>query len=1552
MTSVAATEQQEAGVRRLLSGTLLLFIATAVCRSALPVVATKAWDDACQASVLLFVLRFSEGGQGHCTTSTEVLVSTALGASAGAVSALLRCRIAVLAILSIAIVLIHHPCPNKPRPAAGVEGPSAAACLPSLGFWQLLLAAFGFVSRSATGSGCASCLASALCHTVLLVAAEELVPLLAPAVRRVAQDAAVVFAQEEKAEAQVEAAEAEEWIAEDIRGAPRHAGSAALQSSTLRSPSRGWRAVVTSGGGGGGGSGGTPTSRFWPRPPQAPPQPVVPLARSASTGEVLWRTASGTAGGRHGGLAAYEDAAAYVSTPTDGGGRHSGPKSLQGGPLYAAASCPSRGADASAPSGRNGPETRAREDEALVPETGGYVEVAAGAGDEASSGKLDPDVCGAAAEPLRVAAPPPEGVGGPGTAAVNASRPPSPPLLPSGSAPQHAPGRFGEPEGSGGEGKGKGPPGVPPGQPADGIPVGVLRRVSTSTHDYILLASTPPAERPPNGFGSRYLPEDEYDEEEYDSDAYDHDDSDGCFSLIIDPNAAAVSADVAGPFAGIAGAAAAAAVIADGKHLPGAAAAAMGAGGVGVLDGGGRQSAGTQLWSQRASGLTLPVVYSGDVQQLSPYASLAAGHPATAAPPPPPPLPDIYGCDVADMADLEDLMSLEEVEAVAAAAAATAPVLLPLPVPDPTAGAELTAAQRAGEGPSYRAAAPPRLGIQVGPWQDAGPSSSGGGAVAADSWCAWPSPVTAPNLTPTHREPPAQTPLPHQQVQHLSTCGESGGGGGVTSATGGSGPNGGGAAARAHGQAREAAACGGGRGGGGVPLQEATLAHHTAATHSADLLRQRMRLQALMGCAEAGGGAAAADGDDDDDGGAIAGGARDPQLMPSATSLELLDCYLRDAAMLVNGEYGAVYGPEGVQAPEYDAFEHGWYGQVEVAPGVDSEAAAAQAAATATRGEYDVYGRGSPSPQPAAEPAADDLREQQRQLRRRRKQQQQYDVQAQELAERYRQLQAQQQQLVAAAAAAEQAALMRAGAGRQRQQQAGHVQQAQQAQLPRRQCGRRVVHMRQPSAGQLLARAVYGMAPPAEVAALLPAAHMQSQTQAHAHRAVFDAQAQAHGAAQAQAGFPTQRHSLDSAQLQARQQHGRPGRSPAAAAQQPLPRCSLDSSQLAAMASAAAAAASSGLGPGGAASPAVAAVRVPVRDDGTWEGEDETFELCAAEGLGTGPGGGAPDSHLLGGFQHTRASAKQQDHQQQQQVQQTAVTASQRQPMSGGGASAGPGAGAAPRGGGPGTLVDPFGSAGGATPFKALSNHHLLLPHDAAQRRASHSTARHGLSASARAMAVFRGSGGGGTEGNGAAAGAVPELLVAARGPRPAPDVAAASAAGGVGGKEASAAAAGQGPSPDGACTHAAGVAEPPEGPDAAPGGQSRCGAAVPRDAVTAMSPDPTAAAAASPQAEPQEPHAELPTARSATDSVATRLTLPSEGWPHPGALAGTGVVSPRTHASSLFASDEASEHAPPAATTVAAAGPAATACGAGSGPAHCVAVSPAAPSGVATGRL
>lgn len=131
------------------------------------------------------------------------------GCLLGGVSAYTGAWTTLLALVAAAAVLIHAPpCPQRsaaapispgrsPKGGAGTPkgGHSASSAavssdalppgcgsVPSLGFWQLLLAALFFTARAATasGAGLAGCAAAAASHLVALVAAAELLVALAP----------------------------------------------------------------------------------------------------------------------------------------------------------------------------------------------------------------------------------------------------------------------------------------------------------------------------------------------------------------------------------------------------------------------------------------------------------------------------------------------------------------------------------------------------------------------------------------------------------------------------------------------------------------------------------------------------------------------------------------------------------------------------------------------------------------------------------------------------------------------------------------------------------------------------------------------------------------------------------------------------------------------------------------------------------------------------------------------------------------------------------------------------------------------------------------------------------------------------------------------------------------------------------------------------------------------------------------------------------------------------------------------------------------------------
>ncbi|GLC39886.1 hypothetical protein PLESTM_000962600 [Pleodorina starrii] len=157
---------------KVLSGAAMLTVMACIARIGFAsFIAVHAWGEACQAAALVFLLRF---GEHLRIASTEVILGIVLGAAVGALSALVgSCTAAVLA-LAVAMILIHHPCPGKYQSSE----PVATHAAPSLGFWQLLLATFVFVYRSAAGSGLRGCLSAAFAHIVMLAAAVELLTIL------------------------------------------------------------------------------------------------------------------------------------------------------------------------------------------------------------------------------------------------------------------------------------------------------------------------------------------------------------------------------------------------------------------------------------------------------------------------------------------------------------------------------------------------------------------------------------------------------------------------------------------------------------------------------------------------------------------------------------------------------------------------------------------------------------------------------------------------------------------------------------------------------------------------------------------------------------------------------------------------------------------------------------------------------------------------------------------------------------------------------------------------------------------------------------------------------------------------------------------------------------------------------------------------------------------------------------------------------------------------------------------------------------------------------
>ncbi|GLI70969.1 hypothetical protein VaNZ11_016071 [Volvox africanus] len=157
-------------IGRLLSGAGLLMVVTCIGRlGCAGLISSKSWEEAFQAATLVFLLRF---GENRHIASTETILGIILGAIVGALGAFLRCWTAMALTVSVAMILIHHPCPSGSKTA--IE----TAITPSLGFWKLLLATFWFVCRSASGSGLRGCLGAAFAHTAMLVSAAELVAVL------------------------------------------------------------------------------------------------------------------------------------------------------------------------------------------------------------------------------------------------------------------------------------------------------------------------------------------------------------------------------------------------------------------------------------------------------------------------------------------------------------------------------------------------------------------------------------------------------------------------------------------------------------------------------------------------------------------------------------------------------------------------------------------------------------------------------------------------------------------------------------------------------------------------------------------------------------------------------------------------------------------------------------------------------------------------------------------------------------------------------------------------------------------------------------------------------------------------------------------------------------------------------------------------------------------------------------------------------------------------------------------------------------------------------
>eukprot|EP00198_Chlamydomonas_reinhardtii_P014352 XP_001703689.1 predicted protein [Chlamydomonas reinhardtii] len=196
-----------AGVVSLLLGAGLLLLSSCAGKYVLGNALGQPWCEA-------FTGQRSSGGTCNISSSagpssSEVLLGTALGCLLGGVSAYTGAWTTLLALVAAAAVLIHAPpCPQRsaaapispgrsPKGGAGTPkgGHSASSAavssdalppgcgsVPSLGFWQLLLAALFFTARAATasGAGLAGCAAAAASHLVALVAAAELLVALAP----------------------------------------------------------------------------------------------------------------------------------------------------------------------------------------------------------------------------------------------------------------------------------------------------------------------------------------------------------------------------------------------------------------------------------------------------------------------------------------------------------------------------------------------------------------------------------------------------------------------------------------------------------------------------------------------------------------------------------------------------------------------------------------------------------------------------------------------------------------------------------------------------------------------------------------------------------------------------------------------------------------------------------------------------------------------------------------------------------------------------------------------------------------------------------------------------------------------------------------------------------------------------------------------------------------------------------------------------------------------------------------------------------------------------
>ncbi|KAG2485119.1 hypothetical protein HYH03_016106 [Edaphochlamys debaryana] len=834
------------------------------------------------------------------------------------------------------MLLIHTPCPSKgQRPADVLASALDQPRLPSLGFWQLLLAAFYFVARCAAGNGLLGCLSAALCHTATLLAAHELVALLsepapAPGLAGMTASGAhspigaadgagtpqLSLRRSASSTSALQSPRRPSTSGQMLPPSARrsHAGPGELVVGGMALEHSDTSPIVTPAGGraraGTVGAqlhanGGGYTDLRRSLPAGLSPGPSLPRSSSATASmhTKLMTTGSGPGGVPHSpvvplrsygsaGREALVGAAGMVTSalPTlDVGGlgdlapptgsrqhssvhaspgaanRQSKTRSLAGGSPEGASPATKRGVSESG----GGAVGLGLGEGTLLPQAGSIQgRRSSGGGPEASGSageaRTEPGAVvasaghssnGGASLPLGDRA---AGEGGTEEGAdrplgqeqssaesshcrvcseeLHAFRSHLPATRPLSPVEEGHSGPLAQPRPST-SGRAGGP---------RHHRRASSHRVSGSTHDYIMLASTVPGGdccppyRPPNGaFAPRGLDVEEEEEEEYDSEAYNDDDSDGCFSLVLDangnpnPNGAA--------------------------HAPGAqvlvSATANGpSGGAGINP---RASTGG-LWPGQVGpdAAAWAAAHGGTAGAASPGAGGLVRKHSHALHGVVPHPPDVYGCDVADLADLEDLMSLEEVEAVAAAEDCDLVAGASGGSRPPTRGGAAAATHSLG---AVGRPGGPFAGLELCTGLGAGADSS---MVAEDSYCG----ITTGPATPAHPAGPlGGALLPGPLRSRLGATGE------------GAAPGG----------ADGAGAEGGLQAQGSVPLQEDTLARHTAAS-----------LAATAATAAAAAQAAAR---------RSTGGAVDPALLPllapAGTSGELMDCFLRDAAMLVNGGY-------------------------------------------------------------------------------------------------------------------------------------------------------------------------------------------------------------------------------------------------------------------------------------------------------------------------------------------------------------------------------------------------------------------------------------------------------------------------------------------------------------------------------------------------------------------------------------------------------------------------------------------------------------------------